>query len=88
MSNDASTAVHETVNAYILAALQASNPGLRIMSAEEARRLNFLPADDNMSDTPFLNRSPATRSANTAPPVAVVQGKQMTVQHSNDKSSR
>ena len=57
------------------------------MSAEEARRRNILPIDSDILNTSSLNQSPATRNFSASPPVAVVQGKQMTVQNSS-KSSR
>ena len=55
------------------------------MSAEEAKRLNILPPGGNISKTSSLNRSQGNRSI-TAPPVAVVQGKQVAVQNLSNQS--
>ena len=55
------------------------------MSAEEAKRLNILPPDGNISNKSSLNRTQANRS-NAAPPVAVVQGKQVPVQNLSHQS--
>ena len=68
------------------------------MSAEEAKRRHILPPNDHgflpvedsksASNTSSLNRINvnATKTA-TTPPVAVVHGKQMSVQHDEDENS-
>ncbi len=81
----------------ISAALQASNPGLRIMSAEEAKRLNILPSQQGAGQQAAGRQgaAPSTlgpaasslrSSPQSTPPVAVVQGKP--IQHPHQPASR